>query len=62
MGRDIRSRSTIRWRLAVRTSKTAVQTLMRVAWRTVGAIVARVAADAEAGVDRWAGPASDRHR
>jgi transposase len=55
MGRDIRSRSTIRWRLAVRTSKTAVQTLMRVAWRTVGAIVARVAADAEAGVDRWAG-------
>ena len=40
--------------LAVRTSKTAVQALMRVAWRTVGAIVARVAADARAGVDRWA--------
>jgi len=40
--------------LAVRTSKTAVQALMRVAWRTVGAIVARVAADAQARVDRWA--------
>jgi transposase len=40
--------------LAVRTSKTAVQALMRIAWRTVGAIVARVAADAQAGVDRWA--------
>jgi transposase len=40
--------------LAVRTSKTAVEALMRIAWRTVGAIVARVAADAEAGVDRWA--------
>jgi transposase len=44
--------------LAVRTSKTAVQALMRVAWRTVGAIVARVAADAQARVDRWA----DLHR
>jgi transposase len=40
--------------LAVRTSKSAVEQLMRVAWRTVGAIVARVAADAKAGVDRWA--------
>jgi transposase len=40
--------------LAVRTSKTAVQALMRVAWRTVGAIVARVAADAQGRVDRWA--------
>jgi transposase len=41
--------------LAVRTSKSAVQALMRVAWRTVGAIVARVAADARVRVDRWAG-------
>jgi transposase len=40
--------------LAVRTSKTAVEALMRVAWRTVGAIVARVAGDAKASVDRWA--------
>jgi len=39
--------------LAVRTSKSAVQALMRVAWRTVGAIVARVAADARVRVDRW---------
>jgi len=40
--------------LAVRTSKTAVEALMRIAWRTVGAIVARVAADAQVGVDRGA--------
>src|SRR5256885_3078400 len=40
--------------LAVRTSKTAVQQLMRIAWRTVGVIVARVAADARARLDRWA--------
>jgi transposase len=40
--------------LAVRTSRTAVERLMRIAWRTVGAIVARVAADARARVDRWA--------
>jgi transposase len=40
--------------LAVRTSKTAVEQLMRIAWRTVGAIVARVAADAGTRVDRWA--------
>jgi transposase len=40
--------------LAVRTSKSAVEALMRIAWRTVGAIVARVSADAQAGVDRWA--------
>lgn len=32
--------------LAVHTSKTAVGQLMRIAWRTVGAIVARVSADA----------------
>ena len=37
--------------LAVNTSKTAVAELMRVAWRTVGAICARVAAEAQREVD-----------
>jgi transposase len=41
--------------LAVACSKTAVTQLMRIAWRTVGAIVTRVAADAMAGTDRFAG-------
>jgi hypothetical protein len=41
--------------LAVHTSKTAVSELMRVAWRTVGAIVARGNADADARTDRLAG-------
>ena len=41
--------------LAVHTSKTAVGEVMRVAWRTVGAIVARVSVDAQAGTDRLAG-------
>src|SRR3990170_6723833 len=41
--------------LATRTSKRAVTELMRLAWRTVGAIVTRVVADAEAGRDRLAG-------
>ena len=41
--------------LAVTCSKSAVIELMRIAWRTVGAIVTRVAADATAGVDRLAG-------
>jgi transposase len=45
---------TVAW-LAVQCSKTAVRTLMRIAWRTVGAIVTRVAADALAGTDRFAG-------
>lgn len=40
--------------LAVNCSKSAVMELMRIAWRTVGAIVARVAGDAMAGVDRFA--------
>ncbi len=40
--------------LAVTCSKTAVTELMRIAWRTVGAIITRVAADATAGVDRFA--------
>jgi len=45
---------TVAW-LAVQTSRSAVQQLMRVAWRTVGAIVARVSADAAAKTDRFAG-------
>jgi transposase len=45
---------TVAW-LAVATSKTAVTELMRVAWRTVGAIVKRVCGDIDATVDRFAG-------
>jgi transposase len=41
--------------LAVVCSKSAVMELMRIAWRTVGAIITRVASDAMAGVDRFAG-------
>ena len=41
--------------LAVQCSKTAVTELMRIAWRTVGAVVTRVSADLEAAVDRLAG-------
>jgi transposase len=41
--------------LAVACSKTAVTALMRVAWRTVGAIISRVCAEVDAGVDRLAG-------
>src|SRR5699024_1487663 len=41
--------------LATRTSKSAVTELMRVAWRTVGSIISRVWADAEALVDRFDG-------
>lgn len=41
--------------LAVQTSKAAVTQLMRIAWRTVGAIIARVCADIDARVDRLAG-------
>lgn len=44
---------TVAW-LAVACSKTAVCELMRVAWRTVGAIVARVWADVERVHDRFA--------
>ena len=40
--------------LATHCSKSAVRDLLRIAWRTVGAIVTRVVADAEAGVDRFA--------
>ena len=44
---------TVAW-LAVACSKTAVCELMRIAWRTVGAIMARVWADTEKAVDRYA--------
>ena len=44
----------IAW-LAVQCSKKAVTELMRIAWRTVGAIITRVLADLETGVDRLAG-------
>jgi transposase len=45
---------TVAW-LAVQCSKTAVTGLMRVAWRTVGAIIGRVQADIDATVDRFDG-------
>lgn len=41
--------------LAVHVSKSAVVELLRIAWRTVGAIVARVGADIDARVDRLEG-------
>jgi transposase len=41
--------------LAVATSKSAVQALMRVAWRTVGSIVTRVCADVDAAAGRLEG-------
>jgi transposase len=40
--------------LATRSSKTAVTELMRIAWRTVGAIVARVWAETAAAIDPFA--------
>ena len=45
---------TVAW-LAVACSKTAVCELMRIAWRTVGSIVARVWADTDKSIDRFAG-------
>jgi transposase len=45
---------TVAW-LATRTSKAAVTALMRIAWRTVGSIVARVWADVEMSTDRLDG-------
>jgi transposase len=44
---------TVAW-LATQTSKTAVTELMRIAWRTVGSIIARVWADTERLHDRFA--------
>jgi transposase len=45
---------TVAW-LAVHASKSMIVELLGVAWRTVGSILARVAADIDAGVDRLAG-------
>lgn len=45
---------TVAW-LAVVSSRTAVCQLMRVAWRTVGAIITRVCSDVDAVTDRLAG-------
>jgi transposase len=45
---------TVAW-LAVQCSKTAVTELLRIAWRTVGAIICRVQADIDATVDRLDG-------
>ncbi|MGA1827286.1 ISL3 family transposase [Microbacterium sp.] len=41
--------------LATQTSKTAITELMRIAWRTVGAIITRVWADTEKQYDQFAG-------
>jgi len=41
--------------LATQCSKSAITELMRIAWRTVGSIIARVWADVEALHDRFAG-------
>lgn len=41
--------------LATQTSKTAITQLMRIAWRTVGAIVTRYWADTSAALDAFAG-------
>ena len=41
--------------LATQTSKTAITVLMRIAWRTVGAIITRVWADTEQQYDQFAG-------
>ncbi len=48
--------------LATQCAKTAVTELMRIAWRTVGAIMTRVWADVEAVHDRFADLQADRDR
>ena len=53
-GHTIAFDETVAW-LATQCSKTAVTALMRIAWRTVGAIVARVWADIDALGDRLDG-------
>jgi transposase len=52
-GHSLAFDATVAW-LAVACSKTAVCELMRIAWRTVGAIVARVWDDTEKTIDRFA--------
>jgi transposase len=47
-------KDTVAW-LATQCSKTAVTALLRVAWRTVGSIIARVVAEIDGRVDRFAG-------
>lgn len=44
----------VAWLAAV-CSKTTITALMRISWRTAGTIIARVAGDAEAAADRFAG-------
>jgi transposase len=41
--------------LAAACSKTTITSLMRISWRTAGTIIARVASEAEAATDRFAG-------
>ena len=48
--------------LATHTSKSTVVELMRVAWRTVGSIVARVVADGRAADDPFDNVGQDRDR
>ena len=45
---------TVAW-MATQSSKTAVTVLLRIAWRTVGSIIARVVADIDGQVDRFDG-------
>jgi transposase len=52
---------TVAW-LVTQCSKTAVTELMRIAWRTVGSIIARVWAEVEALGDRLDGLNPHRHR
>ena len=47
--------------LATQTSKTAITELMRIAWRTVGAIITRVWDDTAASYDPFRQPAADRY-
>jgi transposase len=53
-GHTLEFDDTVAW-LATQTSKSAVTELMRIAWRTVGSIIARVWADTEQLHDRFAG-------
>ena len=53
-GHTVAFDETVAW-LATQTSKSAVTELMRIAWRTVGSIIARVWADTETLHDRFAG-------
>lgn len=52
---------TTAWLLA-HAALSVVAVLLRIAWRSVAAIVTRVVADAGQRTDRLAGPRTDRHR